>query len=69
MSAKEPILKQSLQDQYIKLDRIGAYIRKAEARVGQLQDQIESVREQREKEQSKLLGGMGVSTSSLSKKI
>jgi hypothetical protein len=59
----------SLQDQYIKLERIGAYIRKAEARVGQLQDQLEKLREQREKEQSKLLGGMGVSSSALSKRI
>jgi hypothetical protein len=61
--------KENLQDQYIKLERIGAYIRKAEARVGQLQDQLENMRMQREKEQNKLLGGMGVSTSSLSKKI
>lgn len=61
--------KDNLQDQYIKLERISAYIRKAEARVSQLQDQLENAQEQREKEQSKLLGGMGVSTSSLSKKI
>jgi len=61
--------KENLQDQYIKLERIGAYIRKAEARVSQLQDQLENMRSQREKEQNKLLGGIGVSTSSLSKKI
>jgi hypothetical protein len=61
--------KDNLQDQYIKLERISAYIRKAEARVSQLQDQLENAQEQREKEQSKLLGGIGVSTSSLSKKI
>jgi len=59
----------SLQDQYIKLERIGAYIRKAEGRVSQLQDQLEKAREQRESEQNKLLGGMGVRTSGLSKRI